>query len=899
MFLKQTTLLASCVLLLFSTFSIAQECSYTMASIDINSSTTWSGTHSLTTDVHIRSGGTLTLTGTLEMLELNRVVIHPGGKMIIDGGTATRTATCFDTWMGIEVRGKSHLPQTPANQGVLEIKNQGTISYASSGFGNATRNSNKFNWQETGGIIYANNANFINNTRDAWFISYSSLDGNNQEKDYEATFTNCNFIRDNNFNSDVMLPQITMLEVTGVKFNGCEFICTNTDATWAHAIDAFFTVRATYTINQSSSRNSLFSGYRKAILSRDAARPDKVISIKNTDFEENTYGVNLVGCANFIFRNNQLNIPRRSSIDPNDGYTIYSYGVFLDASYNFEITENDFFYMDANGNIVAESGGNGLVVRDGGTQTNKVYKNTFEGLLTACSALNNNRNSDGTDGLIIQCNDFAQNFPDVWVFKSAFGQQSPSNEIGIAKKQGIWDFTAQDGKTLANNLFSRNTKANDWADYYIYHQCEPSDYTYSNDGIRNEPIHPHRLSLNGIFVNFNYDNFCPSPPTVAGLSETPLLNDLALADADFTQSSAQLSALLDGGNTAQLEAQILISSSQTDYQNLYIDLMNLSPYVSEENVLNLLSLPNFPEMALRNILVANPHSASSNAIKEAVYAYNPPLSTQTITDIENGSLSTTTKDVLEAKISQANIDRHTAVSRLLHYYQHTGNDEDDITTLLDQRSENHYQYMMLDMEIHKGDLSAATTRLQDLSTGTALQERERVLFDDYLEAYYQLQMDVLEDNRTLGELTENEISQLQNLMDENTGMAQAKIQSLLWQNNVSSHYYEPEGVSTTSQKKASDPRIRPDAAPSVIKLYPNPAHAYSILQWNWLSLGLRQSMEVQVYNSNGQVVQTYSIKDYQANTFVLDTKNWQMGLYFIEVKSGEVLLLNEKLIIQH
>ncbi len=900
--MKLSTPLASMALLLVSIYTNGQNCNPGSIPIYINNNITWGGTNKLTTDVEILNGGTLTLTGRLEMLELNRVIIHPGGKMIIDGGTATRTDSCSTTWMGIEVRGQSGLPQTPANQGVLEIKNQGTISYASSGFGNATRNNNKFNWQETGGIIHANNANFINNTRDAWFISYCSLDSNNQEKNYEASFINCNFIRDNSFDSDVMLPQITMLEVSGVKFEGCEFICTNTDTLWEHATDAIFTIKANYIIKESNTRNSLFSGYRKAIMSTNAARADKVIDIQNTDFEENTYGVNLVGCANFVFRNNQLNTPWRSSIDPNDGYTIYSYGLFLDASYNFEITENDFFYKDSSGNIVPETGGRGLVVRDGGVHLNRIYKNTFEGLKTACTAFNHNRNANGTDGLIIKCNDFANNFPDVWVYKGIYGLQTPSNEMGIAKNQGIWDIRNLDGKGLANNLFSRNTKGNSLADYRIEpNNCEQSNYTYSNNSLRNEPKDAIGLNLNAIPVAFSYSSFCPSPPSAAGLNETTLLSDLGLADADFAQSSAQLSSLLDGGNTAQLEAQILISSNLADYQNLYIDLMSLSPYVSEENLLNLLELPNFPEMALRNILVANPHSATTNAIMEAVYTYSPALSTQTINDIENGALSFTTKDVLEAQISQANIDRHTAVSRLLQYYRESsGNEQNEITTLLDQRSESHYQYMMLDMEIHKGDLSAATARLQDLSTGPALQESERVLFDDYLEEYYQLQIDVIEDKRNLSELTEAEISKLQNLLDHNSGIARANIQSLLWQNGITSHYFEPEGIDYAfTQKRESDMRNRPDVRPNFIKLYPNPASAHSFLQWNWLSLGLTEAIEVEVYNNNGQIIQSLTMSDYRANIATLDTKNWLAGLYFIEVKSGGVVLLKEKLLINH
>lgn len=91
--------------------------------------TTWAGNSRICGGLEIGSGVALTVKCNVRFLEHTGILIHPGGKLILDGGHLT-AVDCADFWDGIQVQGNPELQQLPANQGVLKIINGGTISRA-------------------------------------------------------------------------------------------------------------------------------------------------------------------------------------------------------------------------------------------------------------------------------------------------------------------------------------------------------------------------------------------------------------------------------------------------------------------------------------------------------------------------------------------------------------------------------------------------------------------------------------------------------------------------------------------------------------------------------------------------------------------------------------------------
>jgi len=73
------------------------------------------------TYIRIDSGALLTVTDTAWLMPGAKIIVMPGGRMVIDNGMLTG----FCTWQGIEVWGDPEATQIPANQGWLSISNGG------------------------------------------------------------------------------------------------------------------------------------------------------------------------------------------------------------------------------------------------------------------------------------------------------------------------------------------------------------------------------------------------------------------------------------------------------------------------------------------------------------------------------------------------------------------------------------------------------------------------------------------------------------------------------------------------------------------------------------------------------------------------------------------------------
>jgi len=71
-------------------------------------------------DIVIESGAQLTITCKVLMPSSGRIIIHPGGKLIVDGGILTNA--CSDKlWQGIYISGNADMPQTAQYQGVTVL----------------------------------------------------------------------------------------------------------------------------------------------------------------------------------------------------------------------------------------------------------------------------------------------------------------------------------------------------------------------------------------------------------------------------------------------------------------------------------------------------------------------------------------------------------------------------------------------------------------------------------------------------------------------------------------------------------------------------------------------------------------------------------------------------------
>ena len=181
-------------------------------------------------NVVVDSGATLTVTCLVEMVPYAKIIVRPGGKLVLDGGTLT-SACPGEMWQGIEVVGDRTKKQLAQYQGKVELKNGAVIENALCGIytglhGDAT-------YATAGGIISATNSSFHNNRRAVEINSYSFTPVSGSVSNYNSTFTNCTFSVDaNNLfsgNNTAFAEHVRLWDVKGVKIHGCTFTNTTSD----------------------------------------------------------------------------------------------------------------------------------------------------------------------------------------------------------------------------------------------------------------------------------------------------------------------------------------------------------------------------------------------------------------------------------------------------------------------------------------------------------------------------------------------------------------------------------------------------------------------------------------------------------------------------------------------
>ena len=151
----------------------------------------------------IRENSTVTVTGRIKINENGKVIIKPGGKLIVDGGELT--SVCSDKqWQGIEVWGVDSLNQNIINgqcqQGFLVLKNGATIENAIC----AVNLCNPADEHGNGGVVQATDAVFRNNSKSIRATDYSNYSQNpNVEAANVSSLNQCSFTVDEDYNNEI------------------------------------------------------------------------------------------------------------------------------------------------------------------------------------------------------------------------------------------------------------------------------------------------------------------------------------------------------------------------------------------------------------------------------------------------------------------------------------------------------------------------------------------------------------------------------------------------------------------------------------------------------------------------------------------------------------------------
>ena len=509
----------------------------------INNNQIWDFDMKLYQDLIVESEAQLTLTCHLVMNPDTKIIIKPGGRLIIDGAVIGTDIFEKEMWQGIEVWGNSSAHQYPVNggylQGYLEMKNGATIENAvcavelcRPNYGNTS-----------GGIIHASNAVFRNNTKSVHACYYSNYTPTNgAEVSYNSWFRNCTFTIDENYlGTETFYKHVDMEHVKGISFKGCDFsVLPNIDGVSSScmgigAYEAGFAVESYCDdiYNDPCPENSIirstFTGFNNGILSVNDGSNACAFSVKDAVFTNNNRGIYAQNTGFATILRNEFNIKSSGSIC---GYGVYAEGVT-----GFCIEENIFVPAT---NTRSHKYGVGIF---NSRSVNDIYLNSFEGLTCGNLAYGINHTADLSGrppaivfGLTYSCNDNTDNAIDFCVLKDIGSE-------GIGSMQGS-------ASSPAGNTFGGNQ-------YHFYNDGSyPVNYYYNANSSYEIPNTSKLFGVNTYSTTYN--NSCASHYGGGSVSKSPeekaaLADAYKLADDAYNQLVEMYDSQIAAGITPKTE----------------------------------------------------------------------------------------------------------------------------------------------------------------------------------------------------------------------------------------------------------------------------------------------------------------------------------------------------------
>ena len=393
----------------------------------------------------VNCGKTVIVTDTLHCAPSARIIVRPGGKLVVDGGTLTNSCT-GEMWQGIFVEGHRNLNQSAVTQGKVELRNGATVENALCGIRTSAPGES---WHTSGGIVQAENATFRNNRKAVEFLSYADTVAGNAIRDNLSDFTRCTFtIDDNNLfaaNDTTFDTHVSLWDVKGVTFKGCTFTNATTDNSAEkrfaiYAEDAGFIVKAQCDTALSDSTGLCrcpadkasycqFSGFRWAVRASTTGNAYP-LRVDEALFSNNGTGVLLSG-------NNHATVTHCDfDLDSQPGSVVNGTGLHMTGCTGYLVEENDFHRTALTNPFTYR----GIRVIGSGNSANLLYRNSFSHLHHGIRAEGNNGGQKKQVGLEFRCNTFQDGMYDISIDAGA----------SVARQQG----SASEG---ADNHFSGTT----------------------------------------------------------------------------------------------------------------------------------------------------------------------------------------------------------------------------------------------------------------------------------------------------------------------------------------------------------------------------------------------------------------------------------------------------------
>lgn len=358
-----------------------------------------------------------------------------------------------------------------------------------------------------------------------------------------------------------------------------------------------------------------------------------------------------------------------------------------------------------------------------------------------------------------------------------------------------------------------------------------------------------------------------------------------------------LSTVVDGGSTSFLNFEVE-TSTPPEAMQIRNDLLEESPYLSDSVMKTSVTKEDvLDNTMIRDVLVANPHSAKSDEIINMLETRIIPMPDYMMEQILVGEDTVSAKEILETKKAWWDGEAIKAYTRLLNIYKGDSvlpANEDSLNWLFSIRNSLSSLYDKVGWLHAKGEFSQADSLLAYIPGLFSFTPSQYETHNAYLD-FYALSEQIRSDTLGVFKVDSAVAASLHEIATSNNSLPGAYARNILI-TAEKINYQEPILLPDLNLKQAKKNKFRgvkESAKASILSVYPNPANDYFVVKIkldNFTGQGF-----IKLYDGNGKIAQSHSINGGE-DQILFPATQLKTGLYLlvleVEGKRSDVVKLS-------
>jgi hypothetical protein len=887
--------------------------------IPSNTVVTWNTDRVLDGTVLVKSGAVLNITsntaniiagtpyytyGTTIYMPTNaQIVIEKGARLNVY--KAKITNACGSSWDGIYTHGDNTKEQSSTvSDGTASLTtdtHHGVVSISKSTIENARFAVNNFyGWlPNTGGLLFLQGVNFLNNATSVKMISYNFVKtttvGNTVTsiRLLDRSIIRGNLFEINNKRNDFR-EHIHMWETNGVGIGENKFV--NMQDNTHNKGCAIRSFDASYTFSKNTIDGFYYGVWSDGFLTTYPIFQPINISNSNV-FDKNQISISLNNLKRAIVTDNIMQIGMMQEVTPGGGTGFWSIGSRMENISGFTYKNNTHVltYPQQISTIFQYSSGSELYNTGQGAEA--IECNSYTGLLVGNDACYNCANNNGTIGLNYRCNNNSGNKRFDFILEAG------------ARVKNIQSYSAT--RPSANKLSSTAGVVN-WFHIFDTHNGSTSNapvkyWQQLNQKLNNASniVTPVDFAVStapncaitasgGAACHLAVLNSILSEQGITEEELSDLKSNFVTKESEYNTLNSMYNQLLNAGNTKQ----ILNNIEDDNYPNQMAvrqEMLSMSPYVSQEVLISLAKNNLVSNAVLFEIIVANPNGSMSEELMEVlnngITTPFPEYLQAIIRNTWNGN------DVLTLLIANSS-DKFSEMTTLKNYlltaYSSTDRlyNTDEINYWLSKARTLRGDFELVEIKLNQGDYTNSLSLLESLPNLYRMNEFEVNEYNDFVDLY-NFKKDLLENAVNISRLDTSRIEQLKQIADRTKysfprSMARS---ALCFFYNIC--YPDRDRVLPTENLNRKIKTVK--ETPKEITVYPNPAIEYVAFYYN-LSDG-NEVTNLTVSDVTGKPIYQSSLSN-GIGQHIWDVKSISNGNYIYSITTKTGLKYSGKIVVQ-